>query len=89
VRFELSGGTTWPNRYRVTVRTARGIERIYHAVTSGTGEKAVELAVAAHHRRHPDDAAEGVDVEDLGPVGQDQRGVLVLEGRDLVDRREF
>jgi hypothetical protein len=89
----MTDASNLPRRYRVTVRTPRGKEIAYQVVTWRSADTAIELAVAAHQRRQPEGGADSgvgdITVEDLGPVGQDQRGVLVLEGRDLVDRREF
>jgi hypothetical protein len=49
--------------------------------------------VFTHLRRHPEansgEAILDVEVEDLGPVGRNQEGRMVLEAADLIDRMEF
>jgi len=83
----------WPHRFRVTIHTNGGLSVSYPVVTSLSREKAVALATAAHSRRHsqeePSARVRDVEVADLGPVARDERGVMVLEGSDIVDRMEF
>jgi hypothetical protein len=84
---------SWPHRFRVTVRTHGGTTIPNEAVSWRSVEKAVALAVAAHLRRHPEENPStrvgDIQVEDLGPVGRDEQGAMVLKGGDLIDRMEF
>ncbi len=81
---------SWPHRFKVVVRTAPDTAVPYSVVTWLAEEKAIALAVTAHLRRHHEpNGIHDVEVEDLGPVGRDAQGEMMLERNDLVDRAEF
>lgn len=83
----------WPHRFRVSIRTNSGVTVAYHAVTWLSQEKAVAIAVMAHIGRHePGSGPMGIHdvaVVDTGPVARAERGAMVLERTDLMDRMEF
>lgn len=84
---------SWPHRLRVTIHTNGGAALTYPVVSWLSPEKAVAMAVAAHLRRHPAEQSTArvrdVEVVDLGLVGRDAQGVMVLDRADIVDRMEF
>jgi hypothetical protein len=52
-------------------------------------DKAVALATATHVLRHPKDNLFDVSVEEMGPPDLNPDGTPVLQGDELVDRREW
>lgn len=89
----MTSERSWPHRFLVTLHTHGGGTLRYRTVSWRSAEKAIALAVFAHLRRHPEansgEAILDVEVEDLGPVGRNQGGRMVLEAADLIDRMEF
>lgn len=80
---------SWPVRYLVTIRSSLGQTRELYVLTWLGPEKA--LAMAAHADGHGFGTSDGiydVEVEEFGPAGCDDRGLVLLEGH-LFDRMEF
>jgi len=80
-------------RYKVHVKTHSG-RTLPRTVVTFYGElKAVALALEAIHRQlgctDREVTAAEVSVEDLGPVGLDDRGLYALQSGETHDRWEF
>jgi hypothetical protein len=84
---------SWPQRFRVNIRTNSDSILAYQVVTWLSMEKAVAIAVAAHLARHqPGSGPMGiheVDITDLGPVDRNSDGAMIIDRSDLTDRMEF
>lgn len=80
----------WPQRFRVRIHIGPSAAIPYSVVTWHAAEKAVAIAVQSHLRRYADGGEiRDVEVEDLGPVGRDAHGAMLLEPADITDRSEF
>lgn len=81
---------SWPQRFRVVIHIGPDASIPYSVVTWLAEEKAIALAVAAHTRRYRETyVIDDVEVQDLGPAGRDEQGEIILDPKDLTDRREF
>jgi hypothetical protein len=80
---------SWPIRYAVTLHPGTGADAVsYTVLTWLYKDKAVALAVQAFSREHEGVAIYDVDVQEVGPAGRTDDG-LVDVGADVHDRREF
>ena len=76
----------WPQRYKVVLSPPDAASRSFTVATWHDREKAVEIAGREPHS--PNQPAD-VEVTDLGPVNQDERGLARPEPGDLIDRHEW
>jgi hypothetical protein len=83
---------SWPERFKVMIRTRAGGEVRYNVVTWLSEHKAVAMAVTAHLDRHGNTATSAivdVTVSDLGPAARSPSGTVDLQSGELSDRFEF
>jgi hypothetical protein len=88
----MSTTRSWPERFKVMIRTRAGGEVRYNVVTWLGEHKAVAMAVTAHLDRHGNTQTSGivdVTVTDMGPAARSPDGTVDIQPNELSDRTEF
>jgi hypothetical protein len=85
----------WPDEWKVTIRDVQGTPYTYDVITWSAEAKAVALAVAHHRRLHPASTWDkpgyiyDLKAERIGPAPSTEKGAMILDGADAIDRAEF
>ena len=91
----LGQGLPWPDEYLVTIRDVMGNEYTYNVITWFGDAKAVALGAAHHRRLFPAPTYDkpgyiyDLKSERIGPAPSTEKGAMILDGADAVDRAEF